>query len=460
MNMSPDPTETFYQGGAGHLNAGNCAPASCRIDEHRLHRRLFIKGLAGGALASMTSFTGLFQNPLFAAQTKKAGKHCILLWLCGAPSQFETWDPKPGRPSGGPFRSIPTKIPGVHFSSLMPQCASIANKLNVVRSMKTAQTEHLQAINLLQRGNPERAGFTRPALGSVCSQTLGQLDSPIPNFILLDPIPGGNEFEAFKAGNWAGWLGAEYAPVRLGGNYTQFVDAASEGIPENDRESRETLRRFLTSKFERDRNSGMARTENAAFKRLKGMTASADLFDINKLPTKDRERYGSGSFAQHSLMALNLVSHGAPFVMVANGMNWDNHVFQHEIHQMLVPELDRVVFNLVTDLEQRGLLDSTLVIAMGEFGRTPWMNPARGRDHYPNAWSMMMTGCGLKRGVVTGATDKDGVEVVEKPYDEQNLFATIFTALGIDPYAEYDLPGMPTFHRVENQAPPIRELLA
>jgi hypothetical protein len=442
------------------IKDGRPIPGKCCVNEHRVHRRLFIKGLAGGALASVASFTGLFQNPIFAAQTKKAQKHCILLWLCGAPSQFETWDPKPGRPSGGPFGSIPTKIPGIHFSSLLPRCASIADKLNIVRSMKTAQTEHLQAITLLQRGNPERAGFTRPTLGSVCSQALGQLDSPIPNFILLDPIPGGNEFESFKAGNWAGWLGAEYSPVRLGGDYTQFVETAAEAIPLHDRESRETLRRFLTTKYERERKSGIAHSQNAAFDRLKGMTACADLFDLNKLPAKDRERYGPGSFAQHSLMALNLVEHGAPFIMVANGMNWDNHVFQHEIHQMLVPELDRVLFHLVNDLEQRGLLDSTLVIAMGEFGRTPWMNPARGRDHYPHAWSMMMTGCGLKRGVVTGATDVDGVDVIDKPYDEQNLFATIFTALGIDPYAEYDLPAMPTFHRVENKAPPIRELLA
>jgi uncharacterized protein (DUF1501 family) len=127
---------------------------------------------------------------------------------------------------------------------------------------------------------------------------------------------------------------------------------------------------------------------------------------------------------------------------------------------MLVPELDRVLFHLVSDLEERGLLDSTLVIAMGEFGRTPWINQARGRDHYPNAWSMMMTGCGLKRGVVVGATDRDGVDVSEKPFNEQNLFATIFTALGIDPYAEYDLPGLPTFHRVENKVEPIREILA
>jgi hypothetical protein len=446
MTMNPDPAELI--------------PGQCRTDEHLIHRRLFLKGLAGGALATATSFAGLFHNPVFAEETKKAQKHCILLWLCGAPSQFETWDPKPGRPTGGPFGSTATKIPGTHFSSLLPKCASIADKLNIVRSMKTTQSEHLQAINLLQRGNPDRAGFTRPTLGSSLSQAIGQLDSAIPNFILLDPIPGGNEFEAFKAGNWAGWLGAEHAPVRLGGDYSQLLQAAAESIPQHDLESRETLRRFLTSKYERDRKSTVARSQNAAFERMKGLATSAELFDVNKLPAKDRERYGAGSFAQHALMSRHLVEHGAPFVMVANGMNWDNHVFQHEIHQMLVPELDRVLFHLINDLEERGLLDSTLVIAMGEFGRTPWLNPARGRDHYPNAWSMMMTGCGLKRGVVTGATDVDGVDVIEKPFNEQNLFATIFTALGINPYAEYDLPGLPTFHRVENKAEPIRDLLA
>jgi hypothetical protein len=442
------------------MDSTTLTPGQCRTDEHLLHRRLFLKGLTGGALASAASFSGLFHNPVFAAETQRAQKHCILLWLCGAPSQFETWDPKPGRPSSGPFGSIPTKIPGVHFSSLMPRCASIADKLNVVRSMKTAQSEHFQAISLLQRGNPDRAGFTRPTLGSSLSQALGQFDSRIPNFILLDPIPGGNEFESFKAGNWAGWLGAEHAPVRLGGEYTQFKNSVEEAIPAQDREARELLRKFLTSKYERDRGGSVARNQNAAFERMRGLAASADLFDLNKLPKEDRERYGPGSFAQHSLMARNLVEKGAPFVMVSNGMNWDNHVFQHEIHQMLVPELDRVLFHLITDLEQRGLLDSTLVIAMGEFGRTPWLNPARGRDHYPNAWSMMITGCGLKRGVVVGATDPDGVDVVGKPFSEQNLFATIFTALGLDPYGEYDLPGMPTFHRVENRAAPIRELLA
>jgi hypothetical protein len=146
----------------------------CRSDEHTLHRRRFLQGVGTAGLGSVvTSFAGLFSSPAFAEDVKKKGKRCILLWLCGAPSQFETWDPKPGRPSSGPFGSIATEIPGVRFSSLMPRCAAMAGKLSVVRSMKTAQSEHFQAISLLQRGNPDRPGFTRPTLGSVVGHALG-----------------------------------------------------------------------------------------------------------------------------------------------------------------------------------------------------------------------------------------------------------------------------------------------
>jgi uncharacterized protein (DUF1501 family) len=130
------------------------------------------------------------------------------------------------------------------------------------------------------------------------------------------------------------------------------------------------------------------------------------------------------------------------------------------MHQMLVPELDNVIYQLVTDLDQRGMLDDTMVIAMGEFGRTPWLNEARGRDHYPKAWSMAMAGGGIRGGVIHGATDPGGYEVVENPVDNRRLFATIFKALGIDPHEEYELPGLPTFYRVEGDAEPIGEVLA
>lgn len=433
---------------------------ACGGADHQLHRRKFLQGLAGAGGLSLLSWGGLFSLPAFAQQAKREQKHCILLWLCGAPSQFETWDPKPGRATGGPFRSIPTKLPGVHFGELMPRCAQIADKLAVIRSMKTKESEHLQGINLLNRGAGPRPPFTRPTLGSVLAQQLGQLDNPIPNFVLLDPCPEGNEFKEFKAGNWAGWLGAQYGPVRVGGDYRIENVERTADLSTDDHEARNALRRFLTRKYENDRRSAAASSQNAVFERVKGLMSCAHLFDLERLPAKDRERYGRGAFAQHALQARHLVENGAPFVMVANGMPWDSHVFHNEIYQMLVPELDRVLFHLVNDLEERGLLDRTLVVAMGEFGRTPWINQARGRDHYPTAWSLALAGCGIKRGVVVGATDADGVDVDGTAFNEKNLFATLFTALGIDPYAPYDLPELPNFHRVEDQAPVIREVLA
>ncbi|MEM7383531.1 MAG: DUF1501 domain-containing protein [Verrucomicrobiota bacterium] len=435
-------------------------PQDCGHPDHHLHRRRFLEGMVKTGAISTFSWNGLFSVPSFAETVKRQEKHCILLWLCGGPSQFETFDPKPGRPTGGPFKSIPTKIPGIHFSELMPRTAGIVDKMSVIRSMNTNQSEHTQAINLLTRGNNERPPFVRPTLGSVLAQQLGQLDSPIPNFILLDPCPEGNEFKGFKAGNWAGWLGAEYAPVRVGGEFKLPDVDRLEEISDIDHEEREALRNFFSRKYENERKSSSASSHNAIFERVRGLMSCAHLFDLDRLPAKDKERYGPGTFGQHTLLARSLVEEGAPFVMVANGMPWDTHVFNHEIYQMVVPDLDNIVYQLVTDLEDRGMLDDTLVVVMGEFGRTPWINVKRGRDHYPNAWSMAMAGCGIKEGAVYGATDEDGIEVTDNPVNEQNLFATIFSALGIDPYAEYDLPDLPTFHRVEEKAEPVHAVLA
>ncbi len=432
----------------------------CGESDHVLHRRRFLTGMATAGAVSVSSWAGLFSVPTFAETVRKKAKKCILLWLCGAPSQFETWDPKPGRVSGGPFRSIPTKIPGVHFGELMPRLAGIADRLAVVRSMKTNQSEHLQGIDLLNRGSAPRPPFIRPTLGSVLAQQLGHLENPVPNFILLDPCPEGNEFKEFKAGNWAGWLGAQYGPVRVGGEYRIENAVRQADMTTEDHEARSALRRFFAKRYENERRSAAAASQNAVFERVKGLMSCAHLFDLDRLPARDRERYGPGAFGLHALQARHLVENGAPFVMVANGMPWDTHVFHNEIYQMLVPEFDRIAFNLITDLEERGLLDDTLVVMMGEFGRTPWMNQARGRDHYPNAWSLALAGCGIRRGVVVGETDADGVDVVGSAHDEKNLFATIFTALGIDPHAPYDLGDLPTLHRVEDRAEPIRGVLA
>lgn len=435
------------------------ATAPCESVDHTLHRRLFLQGSLAGA-ASVASFQSLFSVPAFADNAKKRGKKCILLWLCGAPSQFETWDPKPGRPSSGPFGTIQTRLPGVRISELMPKCASIIDKLAVVRSMSTEASEHFQGIDLLTRGEAPRPPFTRPILGSVLAQQLGQLDSPVPQFVLLDPCPEGNEFKSFKAANWAGWLGAEYGPVRVGGKYKIEDTELPAGLSDVDHSDREAVRSFLSKKFENDHRSAAIGSYNAVYERVKGLMKAAPLFDLQSLPAADREKYGPGTFGMHTLLARHLIENGSTFVMVANGMPWDCHVLNHETHQMLVPELDRIVFHLIHDLEERGMLDDTLVLIMGEFGRTPWLNEARGRDHFPNAWSLAMAGCGIKKGVVYGATDENGMAVAENPVDQRRLFATIYTALGLNPYETYNLPDFPTFHRVEKEAAPIAELLA
>lgn len=432
---------------------------TCGSIDHTVHRRLFLEGITATGAASIASFSGLLTHPVLAETAKRQQKRCILLWLCGAPSQFETWDPKPGRPTSGPFGTIPTSLPGVRFSELMPNCASIAHKMAIVRSMKTSPSEHFQAIDMMTRGDAPRRPFTRPILGSVLAQQFGQLDSPIPDFILLDPCPEGNEFKAFKRGNWAGWLGAEYGPVRAGGQYGIPNIARPADLSVADHEDREMLRSFLSKKYENDHRSAAVASHNAVFERVKGIMSCAPLFDLDRLPEPDRQRYGPGLFGLHTLLARHLIENGSTAVMVANGMPWDCHVFNHETHQMLVPELDNVLYQLITDLEDRGMLDDTLVIAMGEFGRTPWLNEARGRDHYPNAWSLALAGCGIRQGVVYGATDEDGIDVAENPVDQRNLFATFFTALGLDPHVEYDLPDLPTFYRVEEDAEPIRDIL-
>ena len=147
----------------------------------------------------------MFSIPAIADEMQAKQRRCILLWLCGAPSQFETWDPKPGTMTSGPFGAIPTVLPGVQISELMPKCAGILNQMAIIRSMSTEPKEHFQGIDRLTRGAAQRPPFERPILGSVLSQQLGQIDSPVPQFVLLDPCPEGNEFKAFKAGNWAGW---------------------------------------------------------------------------------------------------------------------------------------------------------------------------------------------------------------------------------------------------------------
>ena len=197
-------------------------PHNCGSPEHTLHRRMFLQGSFAAGAASVASYAGLFSIPAVAEETKKQGKKCILLWLCGAPSQFETWDPETGDCQRVVhFLQFRRNCLAVQVSQLMPTVRDHSRQ-TVRHSVHEdrASSEHFQGIDVLTRGDKPRPPFTRPILGSVVAEQLGQLDSPVPQFVLLDPCPEGNEFKAFKAGNWAGWLGAQYGPVRAGGEYS------------------------------------------------------------------------------------------------------------------------------------------------------------------------------------------------------------------------------------------------
>ena len=438
-------------------------PVLAGVDEHRLHRRLFLKGLAASARWRAWQVSrACFTNPLFAARRRRRRRMCS---CCGCAARRASLKPGIRSPAGraadlsAAFR---TKIPGRAFFLADAAVRGIAHQLNIVRCM---QTEAVRASAGHQPAAPgatrTRAGFTRPTLGGGLSRRWGNCDTPIPNFVLLDPNPEGNEFKEYKASDLGGWLGPEHAPVRLGGELHPTRRRAADALRRRPRRPR-CVAPFLRRANTRTTGSSTgAAARTPPLRRSKGLMRQRRPFRRERsCPAKDRARYGPGTFGLHALMARNLVEHGAPFVMVANGMPWDNHVFQHEIHQMLVPELDRVLFHLITDLEERGLLDNTLVIAMGEFGRTPWLNAARGRDHYPNAWSMMMTGCGLKRGVVVGGDGRGWRRSRSESRSTNRIcLPPSSPRSGIDPYAEYDLPGMPTFHRVEDHAEPIQELL-
>ena len=261
----------------------------------------------------------------------------------------------------------------------------------------------------------------------------------------------------------------------LGVKYSSFNVETAGALPPNVRPvvEADTLRRRLSlaDKFDAQFAAAGAAKEVADKKSIYDRTARfvlsprLETFDLDREPAALRDAYGRTNFGQGCLLARRLIETGVSFVEVIstgdrNDAGWDTHNNGFRDTPYLAAEVDPAYSTLLQDLGQRGMLDNTLVIWMGEFGRTPKIKPDGGRDHYSKGWPMIFSGAGVRGGQVIGATDADGVDVVGQPIDEQNLFATIFTALGLDPHAGYDLPGLPTFHLVENGKAPISDLLA
>jgi hypothetical protein len=393
-------------------------------------------GIAGAALGA----GGLraLMSPVMATELKKQQKRCIMLWLAGGASQLETWDPKPGAPTGGPFRSIATDVPGTHISELMPQMAKRMGTTCVIRSLNTKDGDHGGGAKLMMRGRRDDANLRYPDLGAVLAKELGHAESKVPDYVWFYSQTEGRGF----APGASGFLGARYAPMELSTSGKPENIQRLAGITDADHQSRAELRDFLSKRFNEGRHNAVVGSHNEAYQRVRGLMASDYLFDIGKEPTKVRDRYGPTQFAEQVLVARRLAEAGVPFVRVARAW-WDSHGQNFETHQEMVPELDHVMATLLDDLKERGLLDNTLVITLAEFGRTPSINASLGRDHFASAWSMTLSGCGIKGGALYGKTDPTGNRVIDGQVGAAEVFATIFKALGINPQKNYYVGARP-----------------
>ncbi len=419
-------------------------------------RRRFLGTIAAGAAACAADMTGLdaLMQPAVAGALKSQQKRVILLWLAGGSSQLETWDPKPGASTGGPFRSIATSVPGVRISELMPRMAARMKDTCLIRSLNTKNGDHGGAAKMMMRGRMDDPSLRYPDLGAVIARELGRLQSPVPDYVSFYSQTEGRDLGPGAAG----FLGSRYAPMELTAGLMPENLRCPSTISELDHARRADLREILSQRFARGRASTALGAHGEAYQRVRGLMASETLFDLAREPQAIRDAYGPTQFGEQALIARRLAEAGVPFVRLARAW-WDSHGQNFETHQEMVPELDHVMATLLDDLEQRGLLETTLVVTLAEFGRTPTINPSLGRDHFASAWSATLSGCGIKGGSVFGKTDDQGQAVVEGEVGAAELFATIYRALGIDHQKNYYVSSRPV-PLTEPNTDPIDEVLA
>jgi len=428
----------------------------CGSPDHGIGRRSFLgtAAAATGTLAADMTVLDVLSSQVMAEQLKKQQKRVILLWLAGGASQLETWDPKPGHANGGPFAAIPTSEPGMHICELLPRMSQRMQSTALIRSLNTRNGSHGGGAELMHLGRNNEPNLRYPDLGAMLARELGQADSEVPDYVSFYTSTEGRG----NAKGQAGFLGSRYAPMFLTTGMKPENIQRLENITDADHRDRAELRARLSKRFAQDRHSESVASHNQAYSRVRGLMASEKLFDIEREHPKYRDRYGPRQFAQQALIARRLIEAGTPFVKVARAW-WDSHGQNFETHLELVHELDHVMSTLLDDLEDRGLLEHTLVITLGEFGRTPRINPSLGRDHFANAWSCSLSGCGIQGGAVYGKTSADGNTVVDGEVGAAQLFATIFQALGIDHEKEYYVGDRPV-PLTDPGTEPIREVLA
>jgi len=418
----------------------------CNPSQH-LSRRALLKGTvitAGGALMNWGSLTSL---PAFAEAAQQQQKHCIMLWMNGGASQFETFDMKVGRPTGGLFRPISTNVPGTQICELMPKMSQQMDKIAVVRSMHTSQIDHPGGIHLMHTGYQESAAVRFPELGAVVAKYLGHDGADLPNFIKVST----------NGSSGSGFLGPKYQPFGIGpmGEMPPFSGSNIDPAVENRRHS---LREFMEQQYAERSKAESSRMHHESYEAARRLLRANGAFKIDSEWEKMRELYGDSLFGRNCLLARRLIESGVSFVEVGQS-SYDTHSDNFTGHKGLVPCMEHAWAGLMTDLARRGLLERTLIVWMGEIGRTPSINNRAGRDHFVRCWSAALAGCGIKGGAVYGETDQDGRDVKSNPVTEGDFFATIYQALGINPKME-NFAGIRPIPLANFGSKPVADILA
>lgn len=444
-------------------------PACRDLIELRSRRWFLQAGLTGFAGLSLADLLRLREQSAFGNDAPAASekKSVILFWLSGGPSHIDMWDPKPSAPAEirGPYSTISTSVPGIELTEHLPLQASIAHKLSFLRAVDCKASNHtpitMQAGNpLARRTDDNKDGGGYPSMGSVVSRFHGSNHPDLPAFVGLAP--------SWKADIWeSGHLGSAYNPVKgleLVGKF-----GLPEGVQLDRLQDRDRLRQsFDRLRHDLDHNrvlENLDRYNGRAFE----MVASGHVqqaFDVTRESEATRNLYGRNAIGEKAILARRLVEAGVSYVVVSGAWGYfDHHGDSVQWGGIvkgltpLLPHVDRALYGLVTDLEQRGLLDSTLVLMMGEFGRSPVINKDAGRDHWTNVMSMVMAGGGLKHGQAVGSTDYKGYDVKDGLVRPQDLAATVFRHYGIDLSTHWTSPqGRPTPIVVEGGRP-IPELI-
>ncbi|HWB00973.1 MAG TPA: DUF1501 domain-containing protein [Pirellulales bacterium] len=439
----------------------------------RSARRDWLRWASSSAIAA--SMSGWFaQLAVQAASQPTRARRCILLWMNGGPSQIDTFDPKPGHENGGPFKPIATQTPGIHIGEYLPQVSHWTDRLAIIRSMSGKEADHGRASYLVRTGRAPEAAIQYPTLGSLMAKELGDESAALPSFVSIAPYRSTN-LAAYNPG----FLGPTFAPFIVGdvtpaGAQQQAADAyraalqvadlrPPSSIPDARQANRLGLWRSMEQAFVAGRPDIPAESHAAAYDRAVRLMHpdAASAFTLDQEPDKLRDAYGRTMFGQGCLLARRLIERGVPFVEVSlgginsGGMGWDTHVGNFETVKRLCGVLDPAWATLLRDLSERGLLDTTLVIWMGEFGRTPKINGTGGRDHYPLAWSAVLGGGGIHGGQVVGRTSDDGTIVADRPTAVPELLATACAALGIDPHKTNPSNLGRPIHLIDYAAQPI-----